>query len=440
MIKINLDKKHKPYKYISSEPRLETYNKKLFDELLPFIPTDYSKLSSLKNINIFEINYNHIAFSLLVNNKKYFIKVGNYNDQLDEITNEAVISLQLKNEPNFLKILSYTKYKLNFPYSPIKNKIRKLNTVIIYDFLEGIDLKKFIKYSEYDDIFIIIKQIVYSLYEANKKFGFTHYDLHDKNIFILPKNLVTEENIEYEILKKTLITNRKILIIDYGSSYIKNKETGQDFFEGNIKRETFWIHDIVKIMMFIYSNVNYDYMINFLQEKNKEFEYEYSLDMGDVEFLFDEFTKDNSYLQKHKKYLTYLYKEYHTNYDNLENKYKDKDIYLYIDEDESEDLDEYYRGIIKDLYIETSILKLNEKITILKQRKETLDKIKFLIESIMNYFTFIVDGNKATLEDLLYLQTKGKFNFFAVSKQSYTSSNTDNDFLNFINHINTLYK
>jgi hypothetical protein len=58
----------------------------------------------------------------------------------------------------------------------------------------------------------------------------------------------------YPNSQQEVISDHLFVFIDYGSSHItlEGKDYGRIFPEGNIYNRTFWIHDIFKIMMFLY--------------------------------------------------------------------------------------------------------------------------------------------------------------------------------------------
>ena len=66
----------------------------------------------------------------------------------------------------------------------------------------------------------IVMQIVFALFEANKKFGyFQHYDLHEGNIMLVSN---TEGiSITYDLISKPLIPRYIAQIIDFGMSAIR---------------------------------------------------------------------------------------------------------------------------------------------------------------------------------------------------------------------------
>jgi len=227
-------------------------------------------------------NKNRSDIVLLQNeHNKYVIKYDNYVlkmyspghlvDEYDDHINEAFIGLFGTNKlrekiPNFALIydILFDK-KCPTIYNNDPDAIylfeAKYCSYILYEYIEGITLRQFILEANLEIglnmlevLKVIIKQIIFSLYEANILIDFTDYDLHDQNIII--KELPEEITIIYPNSGQKVITKYLVVIIDYGSSHIKYNgiNYGKIFPEGNINNESFWMHDIFKILMFLYKN------------------------------------------------------------------------------------------------------------------------------------------------------------------------------------------
>lgn len=136
----------------------------------------------------------------------------------------------------------------------------KMCNYVLYEYIEGPEIKDFVLNHTANENIEILKQIIYGLYEANIHCGFTHYDLHEGNIIIKTHPEVL--SISYPSSNMNISTKYIPVIIDYGSSHIKigNIDYGKIQVEGNVDNREFWIHDIFKILMRLYGFVSkYEY-------------------------------------------------------------------------------------------------------------------------------------------------------------------------------------
>ena len=85
------------------------------------------------------------------------------------------------------------------------------------------------------------------MYTLYKKFGFTHYDLYLKNILI--KKL--DEKVELQYINKTMMCKTVVVLIDFEFSHImyRNENYGIERSDVNIQNRSYWIHDIVKVLL-----------------------------------------------------------------------------------------------------------------------------------------------------------------------------------------------
>ena len=108
---------------------------------------------------------------------------------------------------------------------------------------------------EFDQVYNLVMQTFYALSFANKRNGFTHYDLHENNILVrpLPSKYNGKGIINFGGVRM-LVTNVST-IIDYGKSYIK---VGRDDYgiygdeNRNISPTSNILFDIFKLLMFMY--------------------------------------------------------------------------------------------------------------------------------------------------------------------------------------------
>lgn len=167
---------------------------------------------------------------LLVNYKgiKLLYKVSNEDDEVpnkksmkyefySELYVGMIINKLRKDIPNFMYTFTfYIDEGPNISF-PIPHCIYEYidNGIIIFDFCNTCTERDFIEQ------FLII---CLSLRYACIKFGFTHYDLHGKNVII--KTLSKQKNFKYESVNDTINFKTKYvpIIIDFGLSCIKSIE------------------------------------------------------------------------------------------------------------------------------------------------------------------------------------------------------------------------
>ncbi len=238
---------------------------------------------------------------------EYIIKVASttmYKAEFNQHLHEAFVALvgginDLRNYiPNFAQVYGITNNKecplIDLIYSAEPNSDRfpafagNLNFkydkcfIVVYEYIKGPTLHKFLRSIKLEsnvtttfkpilmyvltpkeaviitmnDIKNIFLQLFYALYEAYKRKKFTHYDLHQNNIIVSP--IKSQEKITY-LAGELQIDKFKVVIIDYGSSHIEyeGKHYGR-VYNGGIRNIQFWIHDVFKILMYIYKVINHD--------------------------------------------------------------------------------------------------------------------------------------------------------------------------------------
>jgi serine/threonine protein kinase len=172
--------------------------------------------------------------SMVIKYKDYILKIFSikidedndafyYEDEFNEYLNEAFVGLFALNKlrnmdiPNFALI-----YNINFNNICVKSNYfgsENKCSYILYEYIEGPLIDKFINKNTSEDNISIINQVIYSLYEAYIICDFTHYDLHHHNILIRQ----LDENIDIVYPNSDIIINTNIVavIIDYGLSHVK---------------------------------------------------------------------------------------------------------------------------------------------------------------------------------------------------------------------------
>jgi hypothetical protein len=174
------------------------------------------------------------------------LKSGNIEEKIDPNSNytqelEALIGLKLNSvsdmTPNFpyyydirsLPRFSNEKKRMIIPHtSEEKNELGRYG--IITETITGITFHQFLKQAKIDpikriQISGILKQILFSIYIASKKLGFSHFDLHTNNILITNTR---EPIINYKIPSESKFLYNKqintdgnlVKMIDFGFSFI----------------------------------------------------------------------------------------------------------------------------------------------------------------------------------------------------------------------------
>jgi hypothetical protein len=221
--------------------------------------------------------------NLVVKHGKYVLKIYSPNettntDKFNQHINEAFVGLF---GLNALRNIGIINFALIYDIVFLKDchKLQEIKSYsdcnyVLYEYIEGVTLREFMISSDVPIMVCVIRQIMYALYEANITSDFTHYDLHDDNIVIKHERV----NIEYPNLKKKIGCDYRAVIIDYGSSHItlitksgEKADFGRIFPEGNIENEVFWIHDVFKILFFMYFHTSSMYI-----ETLKKYQEEYT--------------------------------------------------------------------------------------------------------------------------------------------------------------------
>jgi hypothetical protein len=231
---------------------------------------------NLTNAKVLADDYTKIM--ILTDN--YMIKMIPNSENCDDIIHEAFVlntlnsgspkNQNFSNSVNFCKLVAYGKSEKVLMIAPFQNHWRCgvnyliiercHNSMLLSEYLgtlgnaEAQDFgstsgteaqnfssnpcKKFIK---------ILEQLIHLLYTLNKKFGFTHYDLYLKNILI--KKL--DEKVELQYINKTIMSKTVVVLIDFEFSHIMymNENYGIERTDVNIQNRSYWIHDIVKVLL-----------------------------------------------------------------------------------------------------------------------------------------------------------------------------------------------
>jgi hypothetical protein len=211
----------------------------------------------IKSGSVYEHNINNFSVDvkIMCNNKDNTLP---YEYHIGQIINKHVLKLI----PHFVVTLGYFKCNRNIKgdnlscctTSPVNGTtVRNCDNLILENLQDGSDLGTYVEKTkdplDVMDLVLcnVLIQVLCSLYVANKEVGFSHNNLHKKNVMIqiLPKicefRYVLDNTHTY-----SSIINIKTTIIDYGSSYL-NSTTLQRFqpIRKTLKyAQTSGLHDI----------------------------------------------------------------------------------------------------------------------------------------------------------------------------------------------------
>ncbi len=191
-----------------------------FEDLNSFdVNTNVSNFENIKVLNAlpnYKILYNGINGTIITfDNPDLQHVVGKIapNESLEpsSIIHEVCIG-------SFINTLSRGNWMqvLNCYYVPsVYND--NLTVMGVYKNVNGTHLNKVIIENNLStkEIILIILQIALALHEAQKKFMFMHYDLHEDNI------LIVNEKTEFTIGNSKLVSNWRPVIIDYGEAILR---------------------------------------------------------------------------------------------------------------------------------------------------------------------------------------------------------------------------
>lgn len=232
---------------------LKSYNE---NELNKFVNIFMDTYKGSDTARIKKIESDYLGGSFIIDDK-FFMKMKIFNiidpDNptiiLNEINNEAIVARELEkiNIHAFPKMIAYGQRKINYPELTYKENPTAISDIIIYPKITGMSIIEYLKIGTYSEIIHVFRQMIYSLYEANSKNGFTHNDLHVQNVMVSPKNLFETYDFKYESLKKNIKNTKNVHIIDFGASYVDTAPTGQEWTEAGQRMVSWWVHDIVKI-------------------------------------------------------------------------------------------------------------------------------------------------------------------------------------------------
>lgn len=207
-------------------------------DLLISYKCDMTKIMSLKH-NIYSKNPEAPSYVIDVieelnndNSKKnhYVLKLFPSKYVRDDCINEAFVGLlgtNTLNSPFFAKILAMD---YDTPCGKPYYHTEELCTFVVYEYISGMTLYDYIFTASLDELKRIFKQIFLALYEANTKIGFTHYDLHCKNVVIRESDKLP-------------------VIIDYGLSHIKyNGENHGIYLQPYAFNRDIWQCDVIKLI------------------------------------------------------------------------------------------------------------------------------------------------------------------------------------------------
>jgi hypothetical protein len=238
---------------------IEKKNNKFYQDIINKIITD-----GIKSEDILRTQFG----SLIIKYNEYLIKIKNFEDERTDDMHELFIGMTTLNNmttigiPNFITTYHFM---ANQKCPKIMDYYEKNCTYTFHEYIEGISLEKSILINSYEDNVKIIKQIIFALYEAYTTYDYTHYDLHYKNIIV---KKIDDEIFYYPESNQKMEVNLVPIIIDYEESHVKveNTDYGMISSEANSDNKSFWVHDIFKLLMFLYKQTSSEYNIKILED------------------------------------------------------------------------------------------------------------------------------------------------------------------------------
>lgn len=177
-----------------------------------------------------------------------------FNPVLHEII-IGIFGTNTLNSPNFARVLAG-----NYPF-PCPRYLARTSDLcqseysrcayVVYEYIPGPTMLVWLGIASYSEnseltttLLKILRDIFYALYDAYRKIDFTHYDLHPGNIIIQSGNVP--------------------VIIDFGTSHINYRgiNYGLTFCEAEIYNRSMWVHDVFKLLMFVYWSLYPEFINN----------------------------------------------------------------------------------------------------------------------------------------------------------------------------------
>lgn len=323
---------------------------------------------------------------ILVKSEPSIAPNNDESEEFDETLHEGFIGLyginKLKSS-NFSQILDAYIFK-----KCIENEGDC--SFVISTYIPGSTLLSTLEDIDFIDYKSIILQVILALFTANQELAFTHYDLHPLNIIVRK----TEHTFSLPDGRK-LKSGWLPVIIDYGSSHIKlnGVNYGRILPEGFIENKEFWVHDVFKILSFVYDTTKY-VAIRATIEKQRDDEMTEGLDLE----LYDDLDE----------YITDLQK----NLDSL---------------GEDEDEDRLYNieqiEIAKERKIEI-LDQFNQRIAKAQMKRQQKEQIAIVTEELLKFFNRKFDIK-------MHLEYREEYPFFQVER---TSKNKAVSFVKFVNY------
>jgi hypothetical protein len=125
--------------------------------------------------------------------------------------------------------------------------------IYVYKYIEGKSLKDKVIYMSHNELKEVLYNLLTLLHKLYKLYDFTHYDLNLNNI---------------------IISDNEVYLIDYESCYYKDKDDiphYNQYFDIHPNNKKNWIHDVFKILMWLWKYTNIDLLVEKIEEdKNGE--------------------------------------------------------------------------------------------------------------------------------------------------------------------------
>lgn len=131
----------------------------------------------------------------------------------------------------------------------------KSGSYLVNEFIDGITVTQWLREQPpLEDFHRLMIHLIFALWIAGTKVGFTHFDLHTDNVMIRELNETIEFTYEIEPRRRYYVQNNRVpIVIDFGQSRVEYE--GAIFFYPNVPNnfDSFRYFPAFDLMRFIYS-------------------------------------------------------------------------------------------------------------------------------------------------------------------------------------------
>lgn len=224
--------------------------------------------------------------------------------------------------PNYMYVYGYTKcsppvFDNKTPITWCSTSTPAITYLILENIRNAIPIGEFCnEVSSERDFLNVFMQLLNALNLANKKYGYTHYDLHDRNVMV--RTFEKEIAIPFLNMDLTVVgyikTKYVPYLIDYGQSYIKIDGYGFGYYDN---RASFPMYDVYKHICFLGQNCNKPNIFRLLTKMYTFFDKNETLDsrvrrrLADLD---DYFECDRSWMEvTHDEFIDWMLDNFQTN-------------------------------------------------------------------------------------------------------------------------------